>query len=327
MNEKPRQIVYGPVASRRLGMSLGIDPSPPLTCTFSCVYCQLGRIRHVVSGPEQVEGKFPSPERIADAVRAKLEQTAHADVVSFSGSGEPTLHPALGEAIEAVRGVTTLPIALITNGSLLSRRDVFEAAVTCDLVLPSLDAGDQETFERINRPYRGISLDRIAEAIAELAERNSVWLEVMFVASAAGKTNVHPEAIDALVTRIDRIRPEDVSLNTCVRPPAEDLLALSDAQLVSIRDDMRRRLPGLSISVVPPLPANHRRAEGEKTLDEIAALLLVRPLTLLELAEASGVHLSEAGKLIGQLMARGSVSRRFQGGRLYYQLEERNRSA
>jgi len=176
-------LVYGPVPSRRLGMSLGIDPIPRLTCTFDCLYCQLGKKRLVVSGPEDVSESFPSPEAIVEAVRTAIASYDHIDYLTFSGSGEPTLNPRLAETVEALRAISRIPTALITNASLLTRPEVMAAAAQCDLVLPSLDAGDEETFVWINRPAPGFKIGAIAEAIATLVRETETWLEVMLVAS------------------------------------------------------------------------------------------------------------------------------------------------
>jgi wyosine [tRNA(Phe)-imidazoG37] synthetase (radical SAM superfamily) len=140
-------------------MSLGVDPIPKLTCTFDCIYCQLGKKRYIVSGPEEVKERFPTPEKIATAVEEALAKRTHIDYITFSGSGEPTLNPRIGEAADAIRRFTDIPIVLITNSSLLTRPEVLESAALFDLVLPSLDAGDQETFLSVNRPARGFEIE------------------------------------------------------------------------------------------------------------------------------------------------------------------------
>jgi len=231
-------LVYGPVPSRRIGMSLGIDPIPKLICTFDCIYCQLGKKRHRVRGPEDVKESFPSPEQIANDVGRALASHEQVDYLTFSGSGEPTLNPHLAEAVAAVRAVSKIPIALITNASLLTRPEVLEAAAQFDLVLPSLDAGDQETFLRVNRPAPGFAIDAIAEAIGDLARKVPIWLEVMLVASKTEKTNIDPGSIGHIIEKIKRIRPHEVTLNTCIRPPAEAVDPVPEAKMQQIRAQM-----------------------------------------------------------------------------------------
>jgi wyosine [tRNA(Phe)-imidazoG37] synthetase (radical SAM superfamily) len=311
-------IVYGPVASRRLGVSLGVDPAPKLTCTFSCVYCQLGRIRHKVRGPEEVSEPFPAPDVIEQAVREVLQRRSGVDVVTLSGSGEPTLHPQLGAVVAALRAETDIPIALITNGSLLGRPAIANAAATCDLVLPSLDAGDQETFARINRPAPGFTIECIADAIGALARRTTVWLEVMLISSETMTTNVHPEAVAALAEKIGQIRPERVTLNTCVRPPAEDVDPASDDVLERIREQLEAAVPGVAMDIVPREAAVSSPSGVGVTLQAILDLLRVRPCTLMDVAEALDVHPAEVGKILRTLVQDGSVVRRLRGGRAFF---------
>lgn len=313
-------LVYGPVPSRRLGMSLGIDPIPRLTCTFDCLYCQLGTKRRVVSGPEDVSESFPSPEAIVEAVRTAIECHDRIDYLTFSGSGEPTLNPRLAEMVEALRAISRIPIALITNASLLTRPEVMAAAVQCDLVLPSLDAGDQETFVWINRPAPGFKIGAIAEAIATLVRKTATWLEVMLVASKTEETNTHPELIGYIIEEIKRIRPHEVTLNTCVRPPAEEALEpVPEDTMESIRKRMEQELPGIPIVVVPKRTATRSKLLREEELSqEILRTLKVRPCTPVDLSDTLGINPAEVGKYLARLVEDGRIGRRVQAGQLYY---------
>jgi len=313
-------LVYGPVPSRRLGMSLGIDPIPRLTCTFDCLYCQLGPKQRIVSGPEDVSEPFPSPEAIATAVRTAIEDHEHIDYLTFSGSGEPTLNPRLAETVEAVRAISTIPIALITNASLLTRPKVAAAAAQCDLVLPSLDAGDQETFAWINRPAPGFKIRAIADAIAKLARKTVTWLEVMLVASETEETNTHPELVGYLIEEIKRIRPHEVTLNTCVRPPAEKTLAaVPEDEMMGIRKRMEQELPGIPVVAVPKRTKARSKLLREKALrKEILQTLRVRPCTQADLSNTLGLNPAEVGKYLARLLEEGSIGQRDQGGQRYY---------
>ena len=319
MKKRRGSLVYGPVPSRRLGMSLGIDPTPPLTCTFNCIYCQLGKKRHVVRGPEDVKETFPRPEEIAAAVREAVVHHDRIDYLTFSGAGEPTLNPRLAEAVDAVRAASEIPIALITNASLLTRPAMLEAAARCDLVLPSLDAGDRETFLRINRPASGFEIDAIARAIGELARRAPIRLEVMLVASKIGETNVDPEAIGNIIEKIKCIRPQEVSLNTCVRPPAEPVDPVPEERIQRIRERMEAELPGIPIVVVSTRPrARSKLLGGEEIAAAILRMSSVRPCAPVDLADALGLNPAEVGKYLARLIESGEVSRRVQAGRVYY---------
>ena len=316
-------IVYGPVPSRRLGMSLGIDPIPKLTCTFDCIYCQLGKKRYKVRGPEEVKESFPTPAEIAAEVGAALAKHSHVDYITFSGSGEPTLNPRFKEAVEKIRRFTKTPIALITNSSLLTRPAVLDAAAGFDLVLPSLDAGDQETFLRINRPSPGFSIDEIAKAIEKLARRVPIWLEVMLVKSEKIRTNIDPDSIGRIIEKIRLIRPHEVNLNTPVRPPEETIDPVPEARLLEIRARMEQALPQIPIVIVPPRTQARSKLSREKEISkEILNILSVRPCTPTDLTDSLGINPAEVGKYLARLVEVEKIGRRVQGGKFYYTRKE-----
>ena len=316
-------IIYGPVPSRRLGMSLGIDPIPRLICTFDCTYCQLGRKRLKVRGPEDVAEPFPSPDEIADEIETALKKHEHIDYITFSGSGEPTLNPKLGETIEKIRAFTSIPIALITNSSLLTRPDVFDAAASCDLVLPTFDAGDQNTFVRINRPALGFEIGEIAEAVAKLARVVPIWLEVMLLRSEKFGSNVTEEAITGIIEGIRMIRPHEVNLNTCVRPPEEPVDQISGEELDEIRTQMEDSLPGIPIMIVPRRTKSQSKLRREEEISaEILSILAVRPCTTTDLTDSLGVNPAEVGKYLARLADADKIMRRVHKGRLYYAISK-----
>jgi len=316
-------IIYGPVPSRRLGMSLGIDPIPRLICTFDCVYCQLGKKRFKVRGPEDVKEPFPTPDEIADEVRTALHKYEHIDYITFSGSGEPTLNPRLGEAVQKIRKFTKIPIVLITNSSLLTRSDVFDAAANFDLVLPTFDAGDQNTFVRINRPALGFAIDAIADAIGKLARKVPIWLEVMLLESEKYGSNVTGQAIAGIIEKIRMIRPHEVNLNTCVRPPEEPVNPIPEEKLDEIRVRMEKVLPGIPIIVVPKRTKSQSKLLREKEISaEILRILAVRPCTTPDLTDSLGINPAEVGKYLARLAEADKITRRVHKGSLYYAVTE-----
>lgn len=300
-------------------MSLGIDPIPKLICTFDCIYCQLGKKRHIVRDPEDVPASFPRSEAIAEEVSRALQAHDQIDYLTFSGSGEPTLNPRLAEAVEAVRAISKIPIALITNASLLTRPEILETAARCDLVLPSLDSGDQEMFLRINRPAPGFAIDAIAEAIGDLARKVPIWLEVMLVESKTEKTNIDAESIGQIIEKIKRIQPHEVTLNTCVRPPAEAVDPIPEAKMQLIRKRMEEDLPRIPVIVIPERTTSRSKLLREDELaEEILRTLKVRPCTPVDLADALGINPAEVGKHLARLVESGKIGRRVQAGQLYY---------
>jgi wyosine [tRNA(Phe)-imidazoG37] synthetase (radical SAM superfamily) len=304
-------------------MSLGIDPIPRLICTFDCVYCQLGKKRLKVRGPEEVEEPFPSGDQIAEEVEKALEKHEHVDYITFSGSGEPTLNPELGKAVKRIHTFTEIPVALITNSSLLSRSDVFEAAASCDLVLPTLDAGDQNTFVRINRPALGFKIDEIALSIGKLARVVPIWLEVMLVESEKYGSNTTQEAIARIIEKISLIRPHEVNLNTCVRPPEEPVEPASEEKLEEIRSTMEKALPAIPIVVVPRKTKSHSKLLREEEISaEILRILAVRPCTTNDLTDSLGINPAEVGKYLARLAEADKIKRIVHKENLYYAAEE-----
>jgi wyosine [tRNA(Phe)-imidazoG37] synthetase (radical SAM superfamily) len=218
--------VYGPVPSRRLGQSLGIDPIPLKTCNWNCVYCQLGRTKPVTN---KRESYYP-PEEIVDQVEQALNthQPGEIDWLTFVGSGEPTLHIGLGRMIREVKALTDLPIAVITNGALLYRPRVREELAAADAVLPNLDAGRAELYRKINRPHPEITFERHLEGLITFSHEYEVkmWPEVMLIRGL----NDTEEALSELADAIRRIEPDKVHINLPTRPPVETWVRPPDAE-------------------------------------------------------------------------------------------------
>jgi len=209
--------VYGPVPSRRLGQSLGIDTIPLKTCNWNCVYCQLGRTVPLTNERKEY---FPS-EAILAEVKAALasHQPGEIDWLTFVGSGEPTLHSGIGWLILAVKLLTDLPIAVITNGSLLYLPDVRRDLIWADVVMPSLDAGTADLYRQLNRPHPEATFERLVDGLAAFRQDYSgkLWVEVMLVQGL----NDTDRALQELATILRRIQPDEVHINLPTRPPAE----------------------------------------------------------------------------------------------------------
>jgi wyosine [tRNA(Phe)-imidazoG37] synthetase (radical SAM superfamily) len=208
--------VFGPVASRRLGRSLGVDPVPFKTCHWNCVYCQLGR-----TVPLRAARRAYVPEEdILAEVRAALGRLdGGIDWITFAGSGEPTLHAGLGRMIREVKALTPTPVAVLTSGALLFQEDVRRDLLPADAVLPSLDAGTERTYRAVNRPWPGLAFDRLVEGlVAFRAEyRGRLWVEVMLL----GGLNDSDDELNGIAAVLRRVRPDRVYVNVPTRPPAE----------------------------------------------------------------------------------------------------------
>ena len=209
--------VFGPVPSRRLGQSLGIDTIPLKTCNWNCVYCQLGRTKPLTN---QRQTYFP-PEEILMEIKQSLDSHAPGDInwVTFVGSGEPTLHTDIGWLIRQVKQITEISVAVITNGSLFYLPEVLRELTAADAVLPSLDAGTSQLYRRINRPHPEVTFERYLKGLIAFRKeyRGKLWIEVMLIRDI----NDTDEALQGISKAIDEIMPDEVHINFPTRPPVE----------------------------------------------------------------------------------------------------------
>jgi wyosine [tRNA(Phe)-imidazoG37] synthetase (radical SAM superfamily) len=210
--------VYGPVRSRRLGNSLGISTVPYKVCSLDCVYCQLRRTTRLTSR----RAGYVRVRDIVEEVRsffARKPAGQKIDCVTFSGSGEPTLHRSIGTLIRQVRKISGVPVVVITNGTTLVASGVRRDISAADIVVPSLDAVTQDVFEKIDRPAPGVRIEKVIQALALLRRqfKGQIWLEVMLVRGL----NDAPAYLEEMKKVIDRLGPDRIQFNAPVRPPAE----------------------------------------------------------------------------------------------------------
>lgn len=263
--------VFGPVPSRRLGRSLGIDPIPFKTCNWNCVYCQLGRTTHATLA-RRVE---VAPGRIAAEVREALQAHRPGDIdwLTIVGSGEPTLYGSLGRLIGQIRRLTTLPMAVITNGALLHEPDVRAELLGADAVLPTLDAGSEALYQKINRPLDRLPFATFVEGlVAFRAEyRGRLWVEVMLVKGL----NDSEQALRDIAAVLSRVRPDQIHVNLPIRPPSEPWVEVPGAEAV----ERALALLGPVAHVVAPTTLT---VEIDPNLDVAAAIVAIlqrHPLT------------------------------------------------
>ena len=211
--------IYGPIKSRRLGLSLGLSLSPGKTCNLNCIYCQWGRTSATVSGRRE----YADPDEIIAELKLWLRKNPKTakelKFVTFSGLGEPTLNTQIGKLIRRVRSLTSRSIAVITNSTLLGNPRVRKALMGADLVVPSLDAVDEKIFRRIDRPNSAVKLDKIISGLVSFGKefRGKLWLEIMLVSGM----NDGIGHINKLKSVIRRINPDKIQLNSPVRKTAE----------------------------------------------------------------------------------------------------------
>lgn len=215
MPMREHRYVFGPVPSRRLGRSLGVDLVPFKTCSYDCIFCQLGRTtRKTLERKEYVPVKD-----VLSELRSSLSEGSLPDYVTLSGSGEPTLHSRLEELIVGIKNLTGIPLAVLTNGSLLFDPEVRHSLDRADVVIPSLDVGDDRLFQHVNRPHPDLSFSSLVEGLRSFRRDFSrqIWLEVFLI---AGVTDIQAEA-EKIASLVRETFPDRIHLNTVERPPAE----------------------------------------------------------------------------------------------------------
>jgi len=300
--------VFGPVPSRRLGKSLGVDLVPFKTCTYNCIYCQLGPTTHLTC---EVREYVPLRE-LHRKLEVAFQKGVQADYVTLSGSGEPTLHSGIGEVIQMIKGLTAIPVAVLTNGSLLYRSRVRERILQADLIIPSLDVGSEPLFRLVNRPHSSLSLEKLVKGLIRLREEFSgaYWLEVMLLGGISG---LDSEVCD-IAEIVDEIRPHRIQLNTVHRPPAESFAyPVSRGKL----DYFQSFFSGKA-EVIEEKPWSGNEASSRTCREAILSVLRRRPCSLDDICAGLGAHRSEVGKYLAKLLERGAIQSRVQGGKRYY---------
>ena len=272
--------IYGPVPSRRLGQSLGVDPIPFKTCNYNCVYCQLGHTRPITN----VRRDYIPPKAIVRQLRetlARLPPDA-VDYVTFVGQGEPTLCASLGWLIHQAKTMTPKPVAVITNGALLCQQDVREELAIADVVIPTLDTADRPTFQRINRPWPRFRIDQIISGMAAFRRSytGKLWMEVMLVKGI----NDDEAGLLRLRDALARIRPDRIQINLPVRPPAERWVELPDEGAVS----RATAILGAAAEVVLPYRGQFDLSGFVDPLDAVLSIIRRHPMRERRLRETLG---------------------------------------
>lgn len=290
--------LFGPVNSRRLMRSLGVDVIPRKTCTFDCIYCEVGRTTDLTLKRRPFAG-----EAIVREIREYFQKAPMVpDFITLAGSGEPTLNTEIGSIIAAVKQLTVIPVAVLTNGALLWQKEVRRALAAADLVLPSLDAAREETFRRINRPAPGLTLEMVLAGLRAFRQEyaGQLWLEVMLL---KGFNDQEPE-LAALKREIDRISPDKVQLNTAVRPVAETWARpLSPPELAAVAAYLGEKAEIIASFARPGPPSPDTVSDRA-----VVEMLARRPMTARDLAQALGLPLPQMEQRLHRLQAAGLIS-------------------
>ena len=309
---KGYQYLYGPVPSRRLGRSLGIDLVPHKICTYDCIYCQIGK----TTDKTLVRKEYVPAGEILEEVRRFLKEEISAiDHLSLSGSGEPTLNSRIGSIIEEIKAITSIPVAVITNGSLLYEEGVRQDLLQADIVLPSLDAVSREVFDKVNRPLSGFSIDKVIEGLVEFRKvyKGQIWLEILFCKGI----NDSEEELLKMEKAIERIQPDLIHLNTVVRPPSEKwVVPLDQKEMERIKTFF-----GEKASIISEFDRHPSSILERDIKEEILKILRRRPLSLSDLSKGMGIPRNELDRYLEPLTQEGKIQTRIFDDSIYYEIK------
>lgn len=290
--------LFGPVPSRRLGVSLGIDLIPHKTCSLNCIYCECGRTTNLT-----VERKeYVSTSKVIEELDQYLKNQPRLDYITFAGSGEPMLHSRIGQIINWLK--TAHPgykLCLLTNGTLFRDQKTRVEVQNLDLIIPSLDAATEEGFAKINRPQVSLKCTEVIEELVKLREDfpGKIILEIMIVPGI----NDQPPELAALKAAIARIRPDLVQLGTLDRPGSEDWVEAASKESM---EEIARFLGRVEL-IGSFKPRRQIASFNEMHSDKILAVLKRRPCTVEDLQQALNLHPAELQKYVNQLLEEGLV--------------------
>lgn len=310
--------LFGPVPSRRLGMSLGVDLVPRKVCSLDCVYCEVGKtIKLTLERKEYISFK-----KIKRELTDYFENNPDPDYITFSGSGEPTLNVKIGEVLKFIkREKPAIPVALLTNGTLLSDPEVRSAIMDADVVLPSLDAATQKTFVRINRPAAELNIETYIRGLIDFRKeyKGKIWLEIFILPGYNDDENELLKLKEAIL----KIQPDSVQLNTLDRPgTVPGLPKATKKRLEEIKNFW-----GLDhVEIIAAAPDRKNLSSyREDTETAILETISRRPCTVDDLIKMLGLHVNEINKYLDVLEAENKIESVAAERGTFYQLKMKNR--
>jgi wyosine [tRNA(Phe)-imidazoG37] synthetase (radical SAM superfamily) len=309
--------LFGPVPSRRLGLSLGIDVIPFKTCTLDCIYCECGP----TTDKTLERRSFINKQELLKEIKDFLSTNPALDHITFSGSGEPLLNSDIEEIIEKIKEMSSVPVAVLTNGTLLVSSEAGSSVMKADLVIPSLDAATQKTFEKVNKPCKELKIKTIISSLADFGKKfkGKLWLEILFVKGI----NDTDSEIKELIKAVKKIRPDRIQLNTIDRPPADQkALPLSMEELLSIKKEMLKTGIPIDIIVRKGGVVYQKSSASLDLKSRILGILKRRPETVSGLAKALGVRITQINKILRD-MENGSLIYPYKvGDNIFYKIKK-----
>jgi wyosine [tRNA(Phe)-imidazoG37] synthetase (radical SAM superfamily) len=302
------RFVFGPVPSRRLGFSLGVDIIPRKYCNFDCIYCQIGK----TTDTNVARNRFFEVEEVIKEIADAVQDTERVDFVTFSGSGEPTLNKNLGVMIKELKRSVSIPVAVITNSSLMWIEEVRNDLINADVVLPSLDAASDDVFKSINRPQANLELASIIEGIRDFRKnfKGKIWLEIMLIKDV----NDSPDELQKLRSALDNLEVDKIHLNTVTRPPSErNVGPLNRKELEQIR-----RSFGSRCEIISSFEKDGIHEEQAGWTTTLVDVLKRRSLTIQDIVRITGASSLQVNEELNRMEKKGSIKAYRLGNDIYY---------
>ena len=310
-NKLKTKRVFGPVLSKRLGNSLGIDVIPHKTCSYNCIYCQLGSEENTITDLKN----YYSVDEIIYELKEALLNNKNIDYITFTGSGEPTLYKDLKKLIYEIKQITDIPVCIITNGSLLYKQEMRSNLLLADLVIPSLDAGNEDTFKLIDNPNKEIDFDKMVEGLIEFKKvfKGEYWLEIFLLKDI----NDNEDELDDIIKIVNKIKPDRIQLITATRRVAnEKAKALTDEELKKIKKYFNSRC---DIEVdIPSVSDNHKGNAKKITEEDIVNFLIRQPDTAYLISKSFNEEERKVKELLDTLIKKNKVREEIVNGVVSY---------
>ena len=298
--------LFGPVPSRRLGISLGIDLFSKKICTFNCIYCECGRTQ--LQTLERRE--FVPTQDVLDELDRYLEEYPEPDYITFSGSGEPTLHTGIGKIIEHIKTrFSGIKIALLTNASLLNDPKVREEIINLDVILPTINGILEESVNKIARPLKSYDISNIIDGLIALRKefKGEIWLAYFVV----DQINTSDEELALAKDSILKIKPDRVQLNTLDRPAAESWVKKADKETLEniYKNWNLEKEHGILVEIVSKYRSRREISSYKVDIEEaILNTISRRPCTVDDISHALGLHINEVTKYIDVLEKESKIN-------------------
>jgi len=307
--------LFGPVPSRRLGMSLGIDLVPHKVCTLNCIYCECGRTTKLTLE----RNEYVSYDVVVKELQHYLTNSPVPDYITFSGSGEPTLNSRIRDVLQFIKSnYPNIPVAVLTNGTLFYQKQVRTELLDADVVLPSLDAASDLSFRKINRPFHKLNINEYIQGLVDFRKEynGKIWLEALILPGY----NDNPEDLQLLKEAFEKIKPDKIQLNTLDRPGTIDgLRAASKHELQQIVDFWNLD----NVEIIAAAPERKKvKSYREDTETAIWETICRRPCTIDDLVKILGLHINEINKYLDVLESENKIESVRQKRGLFYQRKQ-----